>query len=579
MRIVLLLFLALTSTVLLQIPFATGAKAQTPAPPDLQCLLGDVLTWEDPTDACGALESIDIFGAATANGPFELVENVAAGEGELLLSPTQLGRYEAYYLIGVYACSPARSATSDTITTEPLAVTRIRDIERTVDGTILNWDFPDDPRVTGFLIYKETATGTELLDTVTATTYVDAGTAVEPNGAIYYLGTIDDCEGSSFGDLQFSSIGLRADRDGCNATITLTPELEAAWPFDFTQAVVVRRTFRGTVDTINVPYTTGSFELTDLPPDTAYTVRVTLLDADGGTNTSFPIDLSAQDVVSDDLIEIVQLTFENDSWGMRWRWNPAAQYENIRFRVVQGGREVVNEMADPGLKDSPAPLVDLGLDAGFDWTTATATVTATDICGVERSSEPARAPTVTASEIDGIRVATAWTLPFAPSIISNSWDLRLLDEIGSQSVFTSSSETEFVHDVSAVNVRQVCYQLVVDVVAPAVFERGEASYTWRSAPGCTLRSPRVFLPTGYIPEGFTIGYRPQLSLVEGLVYRFRIFDRWGRTLFDTTDRFETWEGRVAGTKRAPPGTYLAVVELEEPGRDPIRVESQFALIR
>ncbi len=553
------------------------AKAQ-PTAPTFQCLAGDTLTWLDPIDACGPLQNITIFGAATTSGPYTQLTTVAAGIEEYLLTLQETAAYDAFYLTATYGCSPAVSGTSDTLTTDALGLTRIFDIIYDVNGTTLIWRPADDPRVTMYQVYKETDMGTELIAEVADTFYMDGLTQTDGSSSIYYLGTVDDCNRTSFNSEQYSSLFIGVERDGCAGEVNIDPQLAAPYPVDFVEAIVTRRTFRGSLDTLRLPVVAGTLTVPDLPSDTAYTIRLTLVDEEGGRNTSFPVDLGPQRLVADDVIEVVQLTYEGSTWALRWRWNPRAQYENIRYEVRSGNRVVVEGMGDPAFQDLSAPIVDLGLDASFDWSDAVATVTATDVCGATRTSAPASPGVVTARELGPTLVDVQWTLPQAATITLNSWDLRLLSDVGSQLLLTTDEVQEFVHDVSAVNVREVCYQTVTDVTAPAVFERSAATYTWRSAPGCALRQPRVYIPTGFVPEGFTIGFRPRLSLTEGLSYRFRIYDRWGGQLFETDDRFATWDGREGG-RLAPTGVYLAVVELEEPGRDVIRVESMFAVVR
>ena len=567
-----LLFLGVLTKVALP-----SALAQ-PTAPVIACLSGDTLTWADPVDPCGPLTGIAVYAAEIEAGPYTQITTVQPGEEFYWLTVAEADRFQAFYVVAIYACTPDRSNTSDTINTEPLPVPRIETIDYTVLGTRLSWTFPNDPRVVGVQVYRETDAGLVLLDEVQDETYLEMLTQTEMAGAIYYLGSVDACGRSSFDATPYSSITLAAERDGCVGETRLTRQLPAPWPRPFTEAFVARRTIRGTTDTIRFSNPDSLLVIPDLNPDTSYSVRVTYIDDQGGSTTSLPVDFGAQRVVSDDLVEIVQLTYESGTWAMRWRWNTVAQYENISWEVRRGSSVVASGDVDPGARSSPAPIVELDLGADFDWSDALALVRATDACGVTRESAGARPAIVRAQELSPVVVDVNWTLPIVATGIPTEWSLRFEEATGSRSLLDTDTLLTYVHDVTEVNVREVCYQLVTEVVVPAVFERGEGRFQWRTAPSCALRSPRVYFPTGFIPEGFTIEYRPRVSLLEGLTYQLEIFDRWGKRLFQTDSPFEGWNGGIGGAA-APLGTYLAVVELREEGRAPIKRTSSFTLIR
>jgi len=571
MRLPLLILLAFCSVVL--------AKAQ-PNPPQFDCIVGDTLTWTQPTDPCGGLSSIEVFGSPNQNGPFSLLFSVPAVDGpryELTAAESIANTY--YYLVANYAaCSPSMSVPSDTLTVSAVTVPRINDITYTSSGTLLNWEFPQDPRVTGFLVYRETDLGTTLIDTVFGTSYFEANTQVENAGAIYYLGSLDDCNSSSFSDATYSSVTVLTDRDACAEELRIGRLIPTDWPHPFVQAIIVRNRLGGPTDTLVVNSPDSLIVIQDIASDTAYTITVTYIDDQGGSTTSLPVDLGAEAFVANDIIEIAQVTFEPTGWQLRWRWDPAAGYGNTEYVLRRGGQVIDQVSTDPDFDILPAPITPLGLDASFDWTNAEILVRSTDACGVVRESNPARPAIVFAQETGPFTVAVDWQLPQANPAELSDWTLRFFDLSGSRQIFNSDTLTAFVHDVEGVNVREVCYEVVTEVRLPAVLRRPEARFLWRSAPGCTLRTPRVFLATGFIPDGFTIAYRPRMSLIEGLSYEFKFFNRWGEQLFESSDPFEDWDGRFKG-KEVAPGKYLATVQLKEDGQPPIKVDQIFTLVR
>ena len=564
---------------------AHTALAQAPNAPVLNCLRADTLFWEEPADACGALGRIEVFGARELAGPYDNLGSIGAGLGPFFpLTPAQAGAgYDFFYVQAVYpTCSPNRSAPSNTLDGTPLAVPRILSVDYTPTGTRLDWEHPDDSRVTKYYIYRETDQGTTLIDSVLGgvTEYFEAGTQVERASAIYYIGSLDDCNSSSFNSTQFASATVSAERDACAGLVRITLEQAAPWPFAFSEARFERRRLGGPTDFVAVASPGTSVTIEDVAPDSAYTLQAIYSDADGGLVAALPIDLPAVDFVAEDTIEIAQVTYEDEGWRLRWRWEPRAAYAGTRYAVRRGGSEIAAAATDPDLDREPMPSVDLPIPADFDWTGAQVTVTSTDGCGVTRASAPARPGIVSAEEVGPTGMLVSWSLPEAPPSANVSWDLRFADgTVGSRLLISTDAETQYLHDVTDVAFREVCYQTVTEVELPAVLRRGAETTTWRSAPSCALRSPRVYLPTGFVPEGYTQSYRPRVSLIEGLTYQMDIYDRWGKRLFRTDDPFEGWPGSGRNGQAVPPGLYMAVVTLEEGGREVMRVPAQVTVVR
>ena len=77
-----------------------------------------------------------------------------------------------------------------------------------------------------------------------------------------------------------------------------------------------------------------------------------------------------------------------------------------------------------------------------------------------------------------------------------------------------------------------------------------------SCPDDLIWAPNIFTPNN---DGNNDEFEIFLSsAVEGIT-SYRIYDRWGALMFETTDPFETWDGTYKG-KEAPQGVYLYMIE-------------------
>lgn len=74
----------------------------------------------------------------------------------------------------------------------------------------------------------------------------------------------------------------------------------------------------------------------------------------------------------------------------------------------------------------------------------------------------------------------------------------------------------------------------------------------------------VFVPTAFSPnnDGLNDRFKPHVSC-HAVDYTFRVYDRFGQTIFSTTDYQSSWDGK-RGSFAAPAGSYVWVLEYTNP---------------
>lgn len=565
-------------TLLLSVSFSFSKSFAQPTRPTLECISGDTLRWTNPTDACGPLNSIEVFGALDLTSNFTSLGNVQSPESFFALTKQQANDYKEFYLVATYACTPALSLPSDTVSSLPLPLTYITSIDYTTTGTNITWTAPKDKRVTQYFIYRETSTGTTLLDTVQGTSYTNTLTQVEAEGTIYYIASVDECFTSSFNSETYSSTRLDVDRDGCNGKLTIAHKLPAKWPRKLTRTQIIRTTPNGFSDTTNLSKVDSIVTLIDLPPDSLYNLSVTYFDEFGGSTRAFPSTINKQAVVSSDTIEVAQLSFFADNWNLLWRWKTNAKYRKAQWQITRGNNMVTSGNIDSAFADVPTPALDITIPNNVNWATDVLTISATDACNVERKTTPVKPTLIKLVEQNTREVGISWDLPISQEVTFSDWKLVNIKNQNLTTLFSSTTEKNYVHDVTEEINRQVCYQIVAKGRVTGNPSRSNLPVTWRSPISCINRKPSVFLPTGFKPEGFTIVYKPVTALIEGLDYKFEIFDRWGKVIFSTNDPFEGWEPLTIN-KDYGPSTLLARVILTEKNGEKFVYETPFTIIR
>lgn len=89
----------------------------------------------------------------------------------------------------------------------------------------------------------------------------------------------------------------------------------------------------------------------------------------------------------------------------------------------------------------------------------------------------------------------------------------------------------------------------------------------------------IYVPNAFTPDGDGINDVFQVKMRDGSrSYHLRIFDRWGKLVFESKDPEEGWDGRIDG-EPAPVGAYVYELEVKGPGGTNRSEEGHVTLIR
>lgn len=76
---------------------------------------------------------------------------------------------------------------------------------------------------------------------------------------------------------------------------------------------------------------------------------------------------------------------------------------------------------------------------------------------------------------------------------------------------------------------------------------------------------KFYIPEAFTPDGDGINefFIPVGTNIVNRSYEMKIFDRWGEVVFETTDLYEGWDGKVKGNDYGKPGVYAYYIEFKD----------------
>jgi gliding motility-associated-like protein len=90
--------------------------------------------------------------------------------------------------------------------------------------------------------------------------------------------------------------------------------------------------------------------------------------------------------------------------------------------------------------------------------------------------------------------------------------------------------------------------------------------------------PKLFVPNAFAPGGINSKFMPVMGFVYPESYLMQIYDRWGAKIFETTDRYQGWDGTI-NNNDAPQGVYLYLIKVKNSNNENIEKRGTVTLIR
>jgi gliding motility-associated-like protein len=72
---------------------------------------------------------------------------------------------------------------------------------------------------------------------------------------------------------------------------------------------------------------------------------------------------------------------------------------------------------------------------------------------------------------------------------------------------------------------------------------------------CAIQDPYVFIPNAFTPGGKNPVFSPVIVFGDPATYNFKIFNRWGQLVFESSEPLIGWDGGFEGTA-SPAGIYV-----------------------
>lgn len=571
--------------ILMALCFSLQLPAQI-LPPDFLCVTNDTLVWLPPNNTCGAFNAYLIYAGQQPGGPFSILASVNNAAQTTFYHAGAAGATWYYYLVSDYNCPGQPALSSDTLDNripDPGPIRYVSVVNG--DDVEIRWDLSPSPEVYAYVISRNTAAGTTIIDTVFggANVYLDANAAPDEGPETYFVSALDRCGNKSLVTSPHTTLFVETgDIDPCTQSLTLSWNAYQNWAGGVERYEIwVGQNGQAPVawDTVPGSALTYVFDQADDGVDYCFEIKA----VEAGTGVSATSNtVCRQATVIQPLRRLVLLNATvNGSGGadLRWLWAPenaqltAANLQRANnlpnFTDILPLPTAIPLLADNNAEDNSAPVAARQLFYRIE---------TTDACGATVRSNEVGLVHLSGQALDDNINRLQWTPFYHPLADSIRYELYR-QSVGAPAQLTDSGVLTFedLIDISKPDQTQACYY--VEAVARLQLPDGETrTVTSRSNVVCLEQAAKLFVPNAFSPDGVNRIFRPLYQFGAPQSYRMVIYDRWGGQLFESNAIENGWDGAKEG-RPLPQGVYLYTIRLVQSGGQVIEKKGSVLLVR
>lgn len=564
--------------------FTQFLNAQVAAP-DLICVSNDTLIWETPVNTCGAFVGYEIYASQNPNGPYTLLETIT--------NPSQTRYYHAlvsgmlwyYFMKSNYNCPGQAVLSSDTLDNRipepgPLEVVSVNG--NTVE---ISWNPSPSPETVAYVISRNTATGTTILDTVlqgNTLFYTDQTANPNAQAETYFVVALDACGNKSLVTPPHNTLFLTAvPGNGCDARISLSWNAYQNWTGGV-ETYEIWLAINGSAPSrvAGIPGNTTTFNYEGVNDQDTYCFFIrarqtgTALVSNSNVICLTPRVVQA---VRDLLMENASYTPQgNVEWQWSWRTTSAIESAAIQRATTQQGN-----FEDAGVFPVPAVLSQTNtlLSADLPEMPDYYQIRTVDSCSRVTVSNAVRPPRLRSVGADGLNNLfwAAYANDSATVLFYEVYRLSASGETFLATIQAAVHEYSDAVDFSGPDPGTSCY-FVVAVAELRLPDGTTKVVRSRSNTTCVEQIPKLYIPNVFAPEGINRTFEPLLQFGATMDYEMVIYDRWGGQVFASNDPAIGWNGEKDG-KPMPQGVYVYFIRLKQTSGTVIEKKGSVLLLR
>jgi gliding motility-associated-like protein len=556
-------------------------------PPTPLCLSGDTLRWDLPASPCLPFGAYEIYTGPTAGGPFTLLATVTNPATTQFVHPNPANEPRYYYLRSLCSGPGQASPPSVIISNQQPADAPMQFVSVDGDNVLLSWDPSPSTEVYAYLIYRLVNGNVIPIDTVfNGTIYTDTSAMPGTRSEIYYVLALDPCGNTSIFQNPHSTTFLTRFSEVCSRSIRLQWNRYQNWPQGIGEQQVWVSTNSSAFElagTVNPQDSIFFYPGIGDGEEYCFYIESFALGSSFSSRSNV-VCITAEIIQPPRDLAIWQVDVEpNGSVRIDYVWNDDAQVQSGQIRWQPEGADPAAPLplpiAMPLLTDNSVPHPGAPSAQGsIEYQLAVV-----DACDSTTLSNKASTLYIEAraQAADNLNLVE-WAALQHEGATATRYELFRILPGGAAQLLGSFAPGEFSYedpvDPAIAALGPICYY--VQAIGTISLPNGEERpIRPRSNIACAEQPIRVFVPNALAPQGINREFKPVIAFGTAAVYQLRIYDRYGKVIFESTDPDIGWTGRTTDGRDAPTATYVYTIQIIQANGQIENLQGQVTLLR
>lgn len=556
------------------------------------------ITWKDPNETCGAFQDFKIFSATNKSGPYTQLTTITniATTFYSHAGITSTNTYY-YYMTSSYNCSGS-SAVSDTMSDTSMPYPKLLAISIENNFPVYKWQ-PESShkKIWAYVLFN---LGSAIIDTVIGrdkAEYIDS--SFDASTGVYtgnLVGSISECGEKGiapYPPVRHRPVFLSLVSSPCEDEIEMSWTRYQGWgPNDEVKEYEVYVKKNGNIEekVATNDSSIRTFRYKEFLYGDTLCIRVKAIHPSLPNISSFSNQfcfVSTKSQVPDLLQTLSASYIDNFKTTIRWYCSPDAIPKSFDLLVVDPKNGAVLKTLEKVKFVKEGKGYYSFLDSFGESTRPVAyRVRYEDLCNNKSEGGQVITNFMTLTQIGLYKNEVKWPKAyFHDSILYSRLNYELYFSINggsfSKIAEPSINATSYEHNLEEhyQTEGKFCYKLLVrykfDTLKPIL----DSAFFMASPTQCVDMRTVLWMPNAFKVNGVTPVFKPKIYFFNSTFFSMKIFNRWGRQIFETLDPNQGWNGTQDNGQMAPEESYIYLVSYT--GNDGVKVEKTgtFTLIK
>ena len=542
-------------------------------PPSLTCATtlfnGDVeVVWEIPTNTCGTtFNGYRIYVSSDPSQPFSLLTIVTDPAETTFIHTNANGNNLTwhYYMTTDLICPNEVPGQSMVLSNEVPDITEMDYVTVNINGNVeIHWLANTSLETRAYAIFWETPGGFVSIDTIygrTNTVYEHIGSSPSTTQETYTIIAMDACGNTGLiNNDPHSTILLNTSIDRCTREITLNWTPYKNWSTGVLAHQVWAAKDGGAPEFIKYIGDTTQFiyQYAEDGEQLAFQVYAVRRGSSTRSGSNF-VKMNIDVVAPMDFIYFKNITVDaNNQVQVEWRWDINADISN--YTINRAGLDLGFNGIDSTNAVFPLDEYNSYSDTAVDASAQRVaySVSSNDSCNNEITSSFGTTILLEGIPLSSFSNRLDWSsFQINNARIQDYTIYKIIDDIETPIEIIDFFVTDYEDDLDGFNEddAESCYFVVARAEMEYPDGLVETIYS-RSNTLCISQPAKLHVPNAFIPSGENTHFKPLVVFGETAAFQMMIYNRWGESIFETTDVERGWNGRTSGGKSARQGLYI-----------------------